>query len=202
MLTTWVKMLYTPEFELTSVHRLTEWHSPCRFFFCDANLFHHSAPELHPASLWLFEFRSPRTSNQNLVNSSGVLDLAINDHYLVHVVLNMKAPKQTPNYINTRSFKNYRAEQFSIDIAHIPWDTVDLMESVDGKLDAFNDLFLTCLDNHAPIKTVKLKCLQNPSITSEIEKLVKTWNRLHRRARKSGSEEDWQAFMSLRRDIK
>ena len=26
-------MLYTPEFELTSVHRLTEWHSPCRFFF-------------------------------------------------------------------------------------------------------------------------------------------------------------------------
>ena len=194
--------LYSGIWTNQSVHRLTEWHSPCRVFFGDANLFHHSAPELHPASLCLFEFRSPRTSNQNLVNSSGVLDLAINDHYLVHVVLNMKAPKQTPNYINTRSFKNYRAEQFSIDIAHIPWDTVDLMESVDGKLDAFNDLFLTCLDNHAPIKTVKLKCLQNPSITSEIEKLVKTWNRLHRRARKSGSEEDWQAFMSLRRDIK
>ena len=114
----------------------------------------------------------------------------------------MKAPKQTPNYINTRSFKNYRAEQFSIDIAHIPWDTVDLMESVDGKLDAFNDLFLTCLDNHAPIKTVKLKCLQNPSITSEIEKLVKTWNRLHRRARKSGSEEDWQAFMTSTTEYK
>ena len=102
----------------------------------------------------------------------------------------MKAPKQTPYYINTRSFKNYRAEQFSIDIAHIPWGTVDLMESVDGKLDAFNDLFLTCLDNHAPIKTVKLKCSQNPSITSEIKKLIKTWNRLHRRARKSVSEED------------
>ena len=69
----------------------------------------------------------------------------------------MKAPKQTPNYINTRSFKNYRAQRFSNDIAYIPWDTVDIMESVDGKLDAFHDLFMTCLDNHAPIKTVKLK---------------------------------------------
>ena len=157
MLTTLVKMLYIPEFELTSVRRLTEWHSPCRFFFCDANLLHHSAPELHPASLWLFEFRSPRASNQNLVKSSGVIDLTISDHYLVYVVLNLKVPKQTPNYINTRRFKNYRAEQFCNNIAHITWDAVDLMESVDGKLDVFNDLFLTCLDNHAPMKTVKLK---------------------------------------------
>ena len=84
-------------------------------------------------------------SYQNLVKSIGVLDL------------NLKEPKKTPNYITTRSFKNYRAEQFSIDIAHIPWDIVDFIESVEGKLDAFNDLFLTCLDNHAPITTVKSK---------------------------------------------
>lgn len=78
------------------------------------------------------------------------------------------ALKKTPNYITTRSFKNYRAEQFSNDIAHIPWNTVGcVMESVDGKVNAFNDLFLTCLDNHAPIKTVKLKHKPNPSITSE-----------------------------------
>ncbi|CAH3196363.1 unnamed protein product, partial [Porites evermanni] len=64
--------------------------------------------------------------------------------------------------------KNYRGEQFSNDIAHIPWNTVGcVMESVDGKVNAFNDLFLTCLDNHAPIKTVKLKRKPNPSITSE-----------------------------------
>ena len=78
------------------------------------------------------------------------------------------ALRKTPNYITTRSFKNYRAEQFSNDIAHIPWNTVGcVMESVDGKVNAFNDLFLTCLDNHAPIKTVKLKRKPNPSITSE-----------------------------------
>lgn len=78
------------------------------------------------------------------------------------------ALRKTPNYIATRSFKNYRAEQFSNDIAHIPWNTVGcVIESVDGKVNAFNDLFLTCLDNHAPIKTVKLKRKPNPSITSE-----------------------------------
>ena len=54
-------------------------------------------------------------------------------------------------------FPTQYSDQFSSDMEHIPWDTINLMESVDEKLDAFNDLFLAGLDNHAPIKTVKLR---------------------------------------------
>ena len=75
------------------------------------------------------------------------------------------------------------------------------MASVDDRVDAFNDLFLICLDNHAPIKTLKLKRKSNPSIT-EIRERINTRNKLHKRARKSGSHEDWKAFADLRREIK
>ena len=33
----------------------------------------------------------------------------------------------------------------------IPWDIVNLSAGVDEKVDNFNDLFVTCLDQHAPI---------------------------------------------------
>jgi len=46
------------------------------------------------------------------------------------------------------------------------------MDSVDEKLDAFNDLFLTCLNAHAPVKTVKPKRKSNPFITDDIKDLM------------------------------
>ena len=75
-------------------------------------------------------------------------------------------------------------------MAHIPLVTTDLMDSVDEKLDAFNDLLLTCLNAHAPVKTVKLKRKPNPFITDDIEDLLKTRDSMHRKARRTGSVND------------
>ena len=112
-------------------------------------------------------------SNPKQVKVSGVLELTISDHCLVYATLDLKAPKPNPKLITTRSFKNYKADQFASDMAHIPWDIVNLMdESVDEKVDAFNDLYLTCLNSHAPIKTVKLRRKPNPAINAEIKDLI------------------------------
>ena len=66
------------------------------------------------------------------------------------------------------------------------------MDSVDDRVDAFNTLFLTCLNNHAPIKTsrVKRKPIANPAITVEIRERIKARNVLHSKARRSGSHRD------------
>ena len=113
-------------------------------------------------------------SDPVLVKSSGILEITISDHFLVHVVINLRPPKQAPTYVVTRSFRNYKADQFANDIAHIPWDTMNLIdESVDNSLDAFNDLLLACLDDHAPIKTLKIRHKPNPFITEDIRDLMK-----------------------------
>ena len=132
-------------------------------------------------------------SNKDIVKPWGDLDLTISDHYLVYIVLDMNVPKPPPIYITTRSFKNCTADKFSVDITRVPWETVKLMASVDDRVDAFNNLFLTCLDNHATIKTLKLKRKSNPSIAAVIRERINTRNMLHKRARKSGSHEEWKA---------
>ena len=132
-------------------------------------------------------------SNKDIVKPWGDLDLTISDHYLVYIVLDMNVPKPPPIYITTRSFKNCTADKFSVDITRVPWETVKLMASVDDRVDAFNNLFLTCLDNHATMKTLKLKRKSNPSITAVIRERINTRNKLHKRARKSGTHEEWKA---------
>ena len=131
-------------------------------------------------------------SDPVLVMSSGVLEITRSDHFLVHVVINLRPPKQAPTYMVTRSFWNYKADQFANDIAHIPWDAMNLIhESVENSLDAFNDLLLACLDDHAPIKTMKIRHKPNPFITEDIRDLMKVRDRLHKRARRTGMREDW-----------
>ena len=65
----------------------------------------------------------------------------------------------------------------------------------------FNDLLLACLDDHAPIKTVKIRHKPNPFITEDIRDLMKVRDRLHKRAR-TGMREDWEVFKELRNRVK
>ena len=91
-------------------------------------------------------------SNPGLVRRSDVQELTISDHYLVYASLDLKVPKQSKISINTRTFKNYVAEEFAEDISRIPWDSLELLNSIDEKVEAFNDHFMACLDKHAPSK--------------------------------------------------
>ena len=142
------------------------------------------------------------TSDPGIIKDSGVLDITISDHFLVYAVLDLKTPKPKAHYITTRSYKNYTADQFCSDISRIPWNILDLKDSLDDKVDGFNDLFLACLNCHAPIISVKLKRKSVPYITDDIKKLISARSNLHKIARQSGSLNDWNAFKQQRCKVK
>ena len=100
-------------------------------------------------------------SNPGLVRTSDVQELTISDHYLVYASLDLKfkVPKQSKISITIRTFKNYVAKELAEYISRIPWDSLELLNSIDEKVEAFNDLFMACLDKHAPLKSLRT----NPS---------------------------------------
>ena len=55
----------------------------------------------------------------------------------------------------TRSFKNYSSEAFKNDLEQLIWQYNSIDHDVNQRLDNFNQKFLSVLDMHAPIKTVK-----------------------------------------------
>ena len=137
----------------------------------------------------------------SLVRNSGVLKLTTSDHYAVYTTLNLRVPKAKATYISTRSYKSYNAEKFSADVSVIPWTILDLMDTCDEMLHAFNDLFLTCLNSHAPVKTVRLKRKPNPFITDQIKQLIATRNILRKQAHRSRLPTDLNAFIRQRKMV-
>ena len=61
----------------------------------------------------------------------------------------------------------------------------------------FNELFLACLENHAPVRTVKIRQKPYPFITEDIGDMMKKRDCQHQRARKMGTKEDLKAFREL-----
>ena len=92
------------------------------------------------------------------------------DHYAVACNLNIAR-----NYTNKtiefqkRSMKNFNEAKFREDLQHVPWHTISTIDEMDDRWSTFWSLFKAVVDEHTPIKLVKLrKKLDKPWMTGEI----------------------------------
>ena len=131
-----------------------------------------------------------------------MIDITISDHFLVRTTLNLKGPKPTSTFITTRSYKDFNSDSFTEDMAKAPWSIIGLFDEFEDKVDCFNRLFLQVLELHAPLKTFKVRNTTTPFITAEIKSLMNQRDNQHRLARLSSTPSDWEAYRSLRRDVK
>lgn len=69
----------------------------------------------------------------------------------------MKAPKPRCTYITVRGSKNYTHAKFNEDLASIPFYIANIFDDLDDHAYVFNSLFLDVLNDHTPIKRVKIK---------------------------------------------
>ena len=83
-------------------------------------------------------------------------------------------------------------------ISNASWSVINNFEDVNYCLDAFDLLFNEILDQHAPIRKVKVRTRPNPFVTEEIRGQIKTRDRW-RKARKTGDPAAWSA---CKRDVK
>ena len=97
--------------------------------------------------------------------------------------------KSKAKYISTRSYSGYALDNFWEDLSLVPWPMVCFFDDIDSQVQIFNSLFLDVLDQHAPIKRIKIKSRSNPFVTPDIKHLVKTRDR--------SSDKKWNENWSL-----
>ena len=112
---------------------------------------------------------------------SGLVETHISDHYLVFAVLNLRIPKPPAAHVVTRSYKHY---------------------DVNDKLLHFNKAFFRVLDNHAPIKKIKIKHRRCPFINEEIQEKMPKRDQAHKIARGTVALVHWQYYRDCRNDVK
>ena len=127
---------------------------------------------------------------------------SISDHDLPYVVLRLRKERQKATYITARSFKGYRADQFYNDMSNVPWSLLDIFDDAEDELYAFNSLFNDILDEHASIKTIKIRGRPNPYVTDEIRELMRTRDQWKRTAKKSKDSYAWRQYKNCCREVK
>ena len=108
------------------------------------------------------------TTKENIIYACDVIESAISDHSLMSLTLKFKTPRPRNIFVTTRTYKNYDCNGFIDDLANVPFHIVDLFDDPDDQVNAFNCLFLQILDEHAPIKRIRINSRPNPFITQEI----------------------------------
>ena len=142
------------------------------------------------------------TTSKTFVNLSDVLTCSISDHNLIYVVLSLKTPRVKPSYVTIRSCANYYAEQFVEDLTFVPFHVISVFDDFDDQVDTFNTLFSEILNEHAPVKRIKIKSRPNSFVTPEIRQLMKTRDKWHKRAITTNDRLHWNAYRFFRQEVK
>ena len=143
-------------------------------------------------------------SSPDLVHVRGVLNTPISDHLPVYMELQLKLPKPPPCYLSTRSYKHYNPDLFTADLATKCDKFLSIFseEDINYKLATFNDTFLSTLDAHAPIKSIRIRIRPCPYVTTEIEDQMTFRDQLFHRYRQSRNVDAWKAYKEARRSVK
>ena len=141
-------------------------------------------------------------SNMRQVLKSKVLQSSISDHDLVYVVLRLKSARQKPVHVTTRSFKHYQADGLLSDMSKAPWSIVSIFDDLEDTLHAFNLLFNDILNDHAPMKQIRIRGRPNPCVTEEIRELMKVRDQWRKVARRTNDTLAWSEYKSFKRAVK
>ena len=106
---------------------------------------------------------------------SGVInvDIGTSDfHNYVGVVSRAFAPRQIRRKITYRSMKNFQEDAFRAACDNIPFHVSNVFEDIDDIYWAHSQVFLSVLNEHAPLKTKWIKKEQVPYMNSELRKAI------------------------------
>ena len=137
-------------------------------------------------------------TNADTIERSGVLDINISDHLMVHCTRKqLKLPKTKCNFTG-RSYRNYNREVFQQNIKDANWDDFDQSVNVTNKWDLFEIIIRESIDEMCPLKVFRIKQKKEPWITNELIELIKDKDVMLKRARKRKDQQLWNEARIVR----
>ena len=112
------------------------------------------------------------TNNAVKVVNPTVIQSSISDHYVIFCTYHTKLPKQPKNshdFVQYRSFKNFNETLFLHDISCSPFNIIYETLDPDKAFDLLHMLLTVVIDKHAPLRTKRVKHSDLPPwITAEL----------------------------------
>ena len=138
-------------------------------------------------------------SDSDKISQSGVIDSGISDHNIIYCT--RKGSRDCIGKHNSatfRSLKNYSKESFHQSLLGSDWSPVTLSDNPNDAWHSFKSIFISCLDNVAPVRTVRIKQRSEEWVDSEVLECIKARDKAYHKFKSDKSEENFQIFRKLR----
>ena len=122
------------------------------------------------------------------VLTSSVASIGLSDHCPVIVVKKKDSFAKTNMHknIHYHDFKNFDECQFTEQLTNAPRSLINMTDNVDVKLDLFKQLYISVLNEHAPIVERHVKTIkQPPCFNAELARLIMARDHLFDRTKHS-----------------
>ena len=127
----------------------------------------------------------------------------ISDHDMPFAILNIKKDRYEPRYKYVRSEKNLNMNNYCKDFHELPLNLVYSFDQPDDQLSTFNKLITDCIDNHAPVKRIKLTRPVAPWMNAPEVKIAKqAFENERRKKQQNQADYDISSYRDLRNNLK
>ena len=140
------------------------------------------------------------TNCPNKTVCSVVSHIGISDHSLVFAYRKVSAdpPKRGHSTISYRKLGKFNSADFRSDIAQHDWGSIDQLNNPNDMWAKWKEMFLECIDRHAPLKSKRVRLSKSPWINSNLKKLMHKRDILKLKAIRSKNPSDWREFRKHR----
>ena len=142
------------------------------------------------------------TNSPNKIVSSGVLHSGLSNHYPVYMVRKISASfPRSHKYVTSRNYSKFDSLKFRNELSTLSWDTLNNYSDPESMWQAWKNMFLSVADQHAPVKTKRVRRTASPWLTHEIKLLIIKRDRTRLSARNSNDPKLWSDYKSLRNQV-
>lgn len=138
------------------------------------------------------------SSHPERINNVHVGNLGMSDHLPViatRVYNRVRTNEAKHKTIGYRNIKNLNKEQFIGALRNAPWDSIFVFEECDDIIDAWYKLFNSIIEEFLPQIQKRVKRRVQPNwFDADINQAINSRDKLLKKARKSKSEADYNAF--------
>ena len=140
-------------------------------------------------------------SNSEFIKETKTLDYNISDHLAVMTTRKKVATKKEKVNFMGRSYRNYIKEDFQNRLVALDWGDFFEAQDVDLLWEMMERKIEEEIDRVCPKKECRVSKLREPWITNEAIEAIKDKDRLLRKAKRTGKEEDWEVARRMRNGV-
>ena len=138
------------------------------------------------------------TNSPEKVSNSGVIHLGISDHSLVFMTRKIHHDRNCPRTIEMRQFKHFQKDKFLSDLEQMPWSNVDLGSDPNDMWQEWKQMFVSCMDKHAPRKLKRVSKKRAPWITKGLLHKMHRRDLIKKGAISSNDHDMWEQYTCAR----